>query len=211
MDYSLCLVTDPDLLPSGRTLPALVRAAVSGGVTCVQVRDKAASAQAYLERLLAVRPILWEHSIPLFVNDRIDLALAAEADGVHLGQADLPLVAARRIAGGRLRISISCESVEDAVAAERGGADYVSVSPVFPTLTKTDTAASLGLQGLRAIRAAVQLPVVAIGGITSANAAGVLRAGADGLCVVSAIVAAPDPRVAAAELRAIIGEVRRAA
>jgi len=211
MDYSLYLVTDSELLPSGRTLPALVRAAVDGGVTCVQVREKTASSRVYLERLLEVRPILRECGVPLFVNDRIDLALAVEADGVHLGQGDLPLSAARRIAGGRLRIGVSCESAQDAVEAERGGADYVSVSPVFATPTKTDTATALGLQGVHAIRTAVRIPVVAIGGIAGANAAEVLRAGADGICVVSAIVAAPDPAAAAAELCAIIRGVRRGA
>lgn len=208
--YALYLVTDSDL-GGGRPLADLVRQAVDGGVTCVQVREKRMSSRGYLEALRAIRPLLRERRVPLFVNDRIDIALAAGVDGVHLGQSDLPLEAARRLAAGGLRIGVSCESAEDAAAAERGGADYVSVSPVFPTPTKDDTAPALGLDGVRAVRAAVRIPVVAIGGINRENAAEVVRAGADGVCVVSAIVAAPDPRRAAAELRSLVDGARHAA
>jgi len=184
---------------------------VDGGVTCVQVREKTVSARDYLERLSAVRALLRERGVPLFVNDRVDIALAVEADGIHLGQTDMPLALAKRIAGDRLIIGISCEAPQDAIDAERGGADYVSVSPVFATPTKTDTAPALGLDGVRAIRAVVRLPVVTIGGINTTNAADVIRAGADGICVVSAIVAAPDPCAAAASLRRIVEKARHGA
>jgi thiamine-phosphate pyrophosphorylase len=207
-DYSLYLVTDSDL-SLGRPLARIVRAAVEGGVTCVQVREKACSAREHIERLMAVRALLRERGVPLFVNDRLDIALAVEADGIHLGQTDMPLAMARRIAGDRLLIGISCEAPEDAVEAERGGADYVSVSPVFTTPTKTDTAPALGIDGVRAIRAAVRLPVVTIGGINGTNAAAVIRAGADGICVVSAIVSAPDPCAATRSLRRIVEGARR--
>ena len=207
VDYSLYLVTDSHL-SGGRPLLDVVRAAVHGGVTCVQVREKDVSSRAYIERLLPVRPLLRERGIPLFVNDRVDVALAVEADGVHLGQTDMPLGLARRIAAGRLLVGVSCETVQDATDAERGGADYVSVSPVFATATKTDTAPALGLDGVRAIRRAVRLPVVAIGGINGTNAGDIIRAGADGICVVSAIVSAPDPRAAAATLREIVERAR---
>jgi thiamine-phosphate pyrophosphorylase len=160
---------------------------------------------------MPIRALLQERGVPLIVNDRVDVALAVEADGIHLGQADMPLCMARQIAGDRLLIGISCEAPEDAVEAERGGAAYVSVSPVFATPTKTDTAPALGLDGVRAIRAAVRLPVVTIGGINAANAAAVIRAGADGICVVSAIVAASDPCAAARSLRRIVEEARRPA
>jgi thiamine-phosphate pyrophosphorylase len=210
VNYSLYLVTD-SALAMGRALPDVVRAAVDGGVTCVQVREKDVPSRAYIERLLLVRPLLRECSIPLFVNDRVDVALAVEADGVHLGQTDMPLVMARSIAADRLIVGVSCETVQDAIDAERGGADYVSVSPVFVTPTKTDTAPALGLDGVRAIRRAVRLPVVAIGGISAANAADVIHAGADGICVVSAIVSAPDPRAAAAALREIVERARHGA
>ncbi len=209
-DYGLYLVTD-STLAMGRPLPDVVRAAVDGGVTCVQVREKDLPPRAYIERLLSVRPLLRERGIPLVVNDRLDVALAVEADGIHLGQTDLPLAMARRIAAGRLIIGVSCESVQDAADAARGGADYVSVSPVFATPTKTDTAPALGLDGVRAVRRAVRVPVVAIGGINVANAADVIRAGADGICVVSAIVSAPDPRAAAATLRGIVEGARHGA
>mgnify|MGYP005814989463 CR=1 FL=1 len=210
MTYSLYLVTD-SALAMGRPLLDVVRAAVEGGVTCVQVREKDLPARAYIERLLAVRPLLGERGIPLFVNDRVDVALAVEADGVHLGQTDLPLGMARRLVADRLLIGVSCETVQDAIDAERGGADYVSVSPVFATPTKADTAPALGLDGVRAVRRAVRVPVVAIGGITAANAADVIRAGADGICVVSAIVSASDPRAAAAALRQIVERARHGA
>jgi thiamine-phosphate pyrophosphorylase len=207
VNYSLYLVTD-SALSLGRSLLGIVRAAVDGGVTCVQVREKTVSSRAYLERLAPVRPLLRERGVPLFINDRIDIALAIEADGVHLGQTDMPLALAKRIAGDRLVIGISCETIQDAIEAEHGGADYVSVSPVFSTPTKTDTAAPLGVEGVQAIRATVRVPVVTIGGVNATNAADVIRAGADGVCVVSAIVAAPDPRAAACELRGIVEGAR---
>ena len=207
VNYSLYLVTDSDL-SRGRSLLDIVGTAVDGGVTCVQVREKTTSSRAYLERLAPIRGFLRERGVPLFVNDRIDVALAAEADGVHLGQTDIPLLLARRIAGDRLIIGISCETTKDAIEAEQGGADYVSVSPVFGTPTKTDTAPPLSLDGVRGIRRAVRLPVVAIGGINGTNAGDIIRAGADGICVVSAIVSAPDPRAAAATLREIVERAR---
>lgn len=207
VNYSLYLVTD-SALAMGRALPEVVRAAVDGGVTCVQVREKDLSSRAYIEQLLAVRPLLRERGIPLFVNDRVDVALAVEANGIHLGQTDLPLAMAKSIAAGRLLIGVSCESAQDAADAERGGADYVSVSPVFATPTKTDTAPALGLDGVRAVRRAVRVPVVAIGGINATNAADVICAGADGICVVSAVVSAPDPRAAAARLLEIVERAR---
>ncbi len=145
--------------------------------------------------------------IPLIINDRLDVALAVGADGVHLGQSDMPLAMARAIVGDTLLIGISAESVADAVAAEEGGADYLGVSPVFATPTKSDTAPALGLEGLRAIRRAVRIPLVGIGGLDRGNAAAVIEAGADGVAVVSAIVAAADPAQAAREL---VQEIRRA-
>jgi thiamine-phosphate pyrophosphorylase len=210
VNYSLYLVTD-SALAMGRPLLDVVGAAVDGGVTCVQVREKDLPPRAYIEQLLSVRPLLRERGIPLFVNDRLDVALAVEADGIHLGQTDLPLAMARNIAAGRLLIGVSCESVRDATEAERGGADYVSVSPVFATPSKTDTAPSQGLDGVRAVRRAVRVPVVAIGGINATNAGEVIRAGADGICVVSAIVSASDPRAAAASLRGIVEGARHGA
>ena len=200
IDYSLYLVTDR-ALARGRPLADVVRAAVAGGVTCVQLREKEASAREFAvaarELLALLRPL----GVPLIVNDRIDVALAAGADGVHVGQQDLSVADARRLGPPGWIVGVSAESVADAARAERDGADYVGASPVFATPTKADHAPPLGLAGLRALRAATKLPLVAIGGLHAGNARETIRAGADGLAVVSAIVAADDPRAAAAELR----------
>lgn len=206
-DYSLYLVTDRRL-SLGRSTVEVVAAAVSGGVTCVQLREKHCSTREFLEEARRVRELLAGTGVPLIINDRLDVALAVGADGVHLGQNDLPVADARRLVGERLVIGVSAESVADAIRAEAEGADYIGVSPVFTTPTKMDTAPPLGLEGLREIRRAVRLPLVAIGSIRHDNAAEVLRAGADGLAVVSAIVSAPCPRTAAAALRQQIAFTR---
>lgn len=206
-DYSLYLVTDRRL-SLGRSTVEVVAAAVSGGVTCVQLREKHCSTREFLEEARRVRELLVGTGVPLIINDRLDVALAVAADGVHLGQNDLPVADARRLVGERLVIGVSAESVADAIRAEAEGADYIGVSPVFTTPTKMDTAPPLGLEGLREIRRAVSLPLVAIGSIRHDNAAEVLRAGADGLAVVSAIVSAPCPRTAAAALRQQIAFTR---
>lgn len=205
VDYALYLVTDRDLA-KGRSTEDIVRAAVAGGVSVVQLREKAASTRSFIEQALAIFPFLKDHGVPLIINDRVDVALAVGADGVHLGQSDMPLAMARAILGPGKIIGISAECLADAVEASRGGADYIGVSPIFATPTKTDTAQPLGLEGLARIRRSVNLPLVAIGGIGPANAAAVLRAGADGLAVVSAIVSAADPEAAAKNLRGIIGK-----
>ena len=200
IDYSLYLVTDR-ALSLGRSTVEVVRAAIRGGVSCVQLREKGCSTREFMDEARLLKALLAGTGVPLFINDRLDVALAVGADGVHLGQNDLAIADARRLVGNRMIIGISAESVADAIRAEAEGADYIGASPVFTTPTKTDTASPLGLDGLRAIRRAVQLPLVAIGGINADNAAQVLRAGADGLAVVSAIVSAPCPRTAAAGLR----------
>ena len=199
-DYSLYLVTDR-ALSLGRSTVEVVRAAIRGGVSCVQLREKGCSTREFMDEARLLKALLAGTGVPLFINDRLDVALAVGADGVHLGQNDMHIADARRLVGNRMIIGISAESVADAIRAEAEGADYIGASPVFTTPTKTDTAPPLGLDGLRAIRRAVQLPLVAIGGINADNAAQVLRAGADGLAVVSAIVSAPCPRTAAAGLR----------
>lgn len=198
--HLLQLVTDRSLA-RGRMLVDLVRSAVAGGVTCVQLREKNCSTREFLHEALLLRDLLRPLGVPLIINDRLDVALAADADGVHLGQQDMPISVARRLTPPGWIIGVSAESVEDAVRAEAEGADYVGISPVFGTPTKTDTAPPLGLEGVRRIRAAVRLPLVAIGGIHAGNAVEVMTAGADGLAVVSAIVAADCPRTAAQAIR----------
>lgn len=209
LDLSLYLVTDR-ALSLGRQTLNIVAAAIRGGVTCVQLREKNCSTREFIEEARAIKALLQNSgaAVPLIINDRVDVAMAIGADGVHLGQTDMGLVDARRLLGKTMLIGISAESVEDALRAERDGADYLGISPVFATPTKTDTAPPLGLAGIRAIRAAVTLPLVGIGGIHQKNAADVLRAGTDGVAVVSAIVSAACPRSAAASLKQQINTVQ---
>ncbi len=208
IDCSLYLVTDRGR-SRGRTTLEIVCAAVRGGVTCVQLREKTCSTREFLDEALKVKAFLESSGVPLIVNDRVDVALAVGADGLHLGQNDMPLAAARSLVGSAMVIGISVETTEDAVAAQGGGADYLGVSPIFATPTKTDTAAPLGLEGLKAIRRAVKIPLVAIGGLNHRNAAAVIRGGADGIAVVTAIVAAEDPEQAARDLKGAIVTARR--
>lgn len=200
IDYSLYLVTDR-ALARGRTTAEIVQEAVAGGVTCVQLREKGCGTREFLAEARKLLAILRPLGVPLIINDRVDVALAAGAEGVHVGQQDMPLADVRRLGPAGWIIGVSAESVDDAIRAEQGGADYIGASPVFATPTKADHAPPLGLGGLRRIRAAVRIPLVAIGGLHAGNAREVIRAGADGLAVVSAIVAADSPRAAAAELR----------
>ncbi len=208
IDYSLYLVTDRGL-SGGRPTLAIVRAAVAGGVSCVQLREKSCSTAEFIAEAAAIGDFLKSCGVPLIINDRVDVAMAVGADGVHLGQKDMPLAMARAIVGRRMRIGISAESEQDALAAVRGGADYVSASPIFPTPTKSDTAPALGLEGLRAIRRRVEVPLIAIGGLHRGNAGEVIRSGADGVAVVSAIAAAADPAQAAREILLEIRKARR--
>jgi len=206
-DYTLYLVTDRRTA-CGRDLEDVVREGIEGGVTMVQLREKGASARDFLERAMALRAVTSRFGAPLIINDRVDIALACRADGVHLGQDDMKCRQAREIVGSRRIVGVSVSTVEEALKAEANGADYLGVSPVYNTPTKTDTPPATGLDGLSRIRRAVQLPLVAIGGITVANAAAVIRAGADGVAVVSAIVASPEPRAAARALRLAIADGR---
>ncbi|WP_448874614.1 thiamine phosphate synthase [Desulfobulbus propionicus] len=209
LNLSLYLVTDRTLA-RGRSTIEIVAAAVRGGVTCVQLREKHASTREFIQEARAVKTLLdsQQTKIPLIINDRLDVALAVGADGVHLGQRDMPLADARRLVGKTMIIGISAESVDDARAADAEDADYLGISPVYATPTKTDTAPPLGLDGIRAIRAAVSLPLVGIGGINLANVAPVIRAGANGVAVVSAIVSAACPTTAAADLKQQIDSFR---
>jgi len=209
IDYSLYLVTDRGLA-RGRTPLEIVTAAVHGGATVVQLREKDCSTRDFIEQALAIKEFLKDRGVPLIINDRVDVAQAVKADGVHLGQTDMPLGLAKKILGDSMIVGISAESLQNAIEAEKGGADYLGVSPIYATPTKTDTAPPLGLEGLREIRKAVRLPLVGIGGLNRDNAAVVIRNGADGVAVVSAIVAADDPQTAADELKQIIKEAQQA-
>lgn len=208
VDWGLYLVTDRSL-SAPRTIEETVRAALPGGVTVVQLREKDCTTREFLllaRRLLAIlRPI----GVPLIINDRLDVAIAAGADGVHLGQSDLPYREARSMLGPEAIIGLSVETREQAREAEEWDIDYLAASPVFSTPTKTDTASPWGLAGLSSLLKLTRHPLVAIGGINRANAESVLQAGADGIAVVSAICAAPDPGAESRCLREIIERVRQ--
>jgi thiamine-phosphate pyrophosphorylase len=208
IDFRLYLVTDR-LLSGGRSLENIVRESIAGGVTMVQLREKNADTGEFLDQAFTIKQAASELGIPLVINDRVDIALACRADGVHLGQADMPCALARRIAGKDMIIGVSVSSVEEALVAEAEGADYLGVGPLFPTLTKVDALPATGLDILRSIRRAVRIPLVGIGGLTPANAGEVIHAGADGVAVVSAIIASPDPRKAAREIRSAIDGIQR--
>jgi len=208
IDYSLYLVTDRGLA-RGRTTLEIVSPAVDGGASVVQLREKECSTRDFIEQALAIKEFLKDRAVPLIINDRVDVAQAVKADGVHLGQTDMPLETAKKILGDSMVIGISVESLQDAIEAEKGGADYLGVSPIYATPTKTDTAPPLGLEGLREIRKAVCLPLVGIGGLNRDNAAEVIRNGADGVAVVSTIVAADDPEAAAKDLKHVIVKARQ--
>lgn len=205
VDYSLYLVTDRGL-GAGRPIEEIVREGIRGGVTIVQLREKLACTREFLDQAFALRKITRESRIPLIINDRVDIALACDAEGVHLGQEDMPCALARRIVGNRMIIGVSVRTPDEAVEAQAAGADYLGAGPVYSTATKTDSQAPIGLPGLREIRRAASIPVVGIGGISAANAREVIRCGAEGIAVVSAIVSSRDPASAALELRSSIME-----
>lgn len=205
VDFTLYVITSADF--AGRTHEEVAAAALAGGATVVQLRDKRLPAASLHQVACRLREITRRAGVPLIVNDRVDVALAADADGVHLGPDDLPLAAARRVLGPRRIIGASVETVAEAIRAEREGADYLGVGPVYATATKADAGPAVGVQRVAAVVRAVGIPVVGIGGITSDNAAEVIRAGAAGVAVISAVAAAPDMAAAA---RALLEAVRAA-
>jgi len=201
--YELYLVTDRGL-SQGRPLEEVILQAVQGGVSIVQLREKEASTRFFIEEAQRVKQLLAPFHVPLIINDRVDVALAVEADGVHIGQNDMPYPLARRLLGPRAIIGLSVETMDQVLEAEAYDVDYLGVSPIFPTPTKTDTLGAWGLEGLAEVRRVSRHRLVAIGGLNASNAAEVIRAGADGIAVVSAICAAPDPRRAAEDLARVI-------
>ena len=186
------LVTDRGLCRN-RPLQDIVLMAARAGVACVQLREKELSAREFMLEATDIKRLLTPFHIPLIINDRIDIALACGADGVHIGQEDMPYLQARRLMGTQAIIGLSVETWADVEAAEKLDVSYIGVSPVFVTPTKTDTKEPWGLDGLRKIKSFSRHPVVAIGGIHLSNAQEVIRAGADCLAVVSAICSADDP------------------
>jgi thiamine-phosphate pyrophosphorylase len=207
-DLSLYLVTDPEMT-ARRGLVETVAAAITGGVTMVQLRHKDAPARAMVEAGRALHALFAPRGIPLIVNDRADVAYAIGAEGVHVGQNDLPPAAVRAMLGPHAIIGLSITDESQLAGFDPAVVDYVGLGPLFPTGTKAYTTPALGDAGFAAIRRRLNCPVVAIGGITAVNAARAIAAGADGVAVVSGICAADDPRAAARALRAAVDAARK--
>ncbi len=202
-DLSLYLVTDPDLT-MGRPLTKIIEEAVVGGVTMVQIREKNASTLEFYNFAMEVKSILKKHNIPLIINDRMDIAIAVDAEGLHIGQSDIPYSIARKLLGKTKIIGLSVETVEQAREANNLDVDYIGLSPVFSTNTKLDINTPLELKGIKEIASFTKHKTVAIGGINTKNAASIIENGADGLAVVSAIISHENPQFAAQELKSII-------
>ena len=202
----LYLITDRHLV-GARGVEAVVGAAVRGGVTLVQLRDDETPAGELVALARRLKQHLTPQRVPLLVNNRIDVALAAGADGVHVGQSDTPAAAARARLGPDAILGLSITDPAQLAAVDTAAVDYLGIGPVYATGTKPDAAPPMGPDGLRHCRTLTSLPVVAIGGIDASNAAATIKAGADGIAVVSAICAAPDPERAACLLaRAVRAE-----
>ncbi len=199
IDYTLYLVTDRRLM-SCETIEQSVELGVAGGASVVQLREKDCTSREFYELALRVKKITEPAGVPLIINDRIDICMAADADGVHLGQKDLPCKEARRILGEDKIIGVSAALPEEAAQAQANGADYLGVGAVFPTSTKTNTR-PVTPEIIREIRAAVTIPFVVIGGVNPENVRTLYGLGINGAAVVSAIISKPDITAAAREMR----------
>ena len=207
IDYSLYLVTDRDLM-SAKTLDEAVEKAILGGATLIQFREKKASSLEFYTLAVRIKKITDRYGIPLIVNDRVDIALASDASGVHVGQSDLPASAVRRMIGAGKILGVSASSLNEAEKAQRDGADYLGVGAMFATGTKTD-AELMSMEELKKIRAAVTLPLVVIGGINTDTIRQFHGTGIDGISVVSAILSETDIASAAKELKKLFLQIKR--
>lgn len=208
MGYDLYVITD-EQIGRGRSHTALAELALRGGADIIQLRDKRMDAASLFRTATEILALTRDAGACFIINDRLDIALAAGADGVHLGQQDMPVAKARRIVPRNFIIGASVGSVEEAIQAEISGADYLALSPVFSTTSKDDAGDGHGLMTLSAIRAVTQLPLVAIGGITRENIGSVIGSGADGAAVISAVVGEDDVTAAAAELKQMITAAKK--
>ena len=203
VDWSLYVLTDRRAAGE-RSLLDVVRAAVRGGATVIQLREKQATTRELIELGRALLEITRPAGVPLIVNDRIDVALAIDAEGVHVGQDDMPAPLARRLLGSDRILGVSAGTVAEALQAQRDGADYLGTGDVYGTPTKSNAGTPIGVAGLAEVARAVPLPVVAIGGIHADNASAAIQAGAFGIAVISAVIGAADPEAAARRLRKIV-------
>jgi thiamine-phosphate pyrophosphorylase len=196
---ALHVLTDRDW-SHGRETVMVARLAIAGGATVIQLRDKAASTRQLINEGRVLRELTREHDVLLIVNDRIDVALAIDADGAHVGQDDMPGTDARRLLGPDKILGISAGNLHEAEQAVADGADYLGVGPIYATSTKADAGPASGPELLRNIAARWSIPLVAIGGITTARTPEILRAGASGIAVITAVVSAENIMLAAREL-----------
>jgi thiamine-phosphate pyrophosphorylase len=210
VDLRLYALVDPQRA-GGHSLPELARSVVEGGATLVQLRDKTGTTRTMAEAARAIRIALTGSGVPFLVNDRVDVALAVDADGVHIGWDDMAPADARRLLGPGAIIGLSVKTIAEAEAAPLELLDYICIGGLFATMSKHNPAPAIGISGFRTLAALIRargpgLPVGAIAGIDAANAASVMAAGADGIAVISALSLAPDPAAAARELRAIVDD-----
>lgn len=203
VDFSLYLITDRHQT-GGRDLLAVVEGALAGGVRCVQLREKDLPARALLELARAMRSLTDRFGARLLINDRVDIALAAGADGVHLGEEGMPAAVARKLLGSGRLIGVSCHGRGGAAAAVAQGADFITFGPVYPTPSKAAYGEPVGIGQLAATTQEIHIPVFALGGIKEANIPEALAAGAAGIALISAIIAAPDPRERARAILALL-------
>lgn len=207
-DLLLYAVTDRHWL-NGRTLVDVVKESLDGGVTMIQLREKSLDEGKFLEEAKELQALCRERHVPFIVNDNVDIAKAMDADGVHVGQDDMEALDARAKLGPDKLIGVSAHTVEEALLAEKQGADYLGVGAVFPTSSKSDVG-EMSYETLKAICKAVSIPVVAIGGISGENVGKLAGSGICGVAVISAIYAAKDVKAAAADLKATVKEMLRA-
>ncbi|MEA3407731.1 MAG: thiamine phosphate synthase [Chloroflexota bacterium] len=208
VDWSLYVITDRQAAGS-RSITQVIEAAIAGGATIVQMREKGATTRELIALGRALHKITRVAGVPLIINDRVDIALALDAEGVHVGQDDMPAPIARRLLGPERILGVSAGTVEEARQAERDGASYLGVGDVYGTPSKQDAGVPIGVEGLREIAEAVSIPVIGIGGINANNAAAVIEAGAAGVAVISTVVGSQDPQATARKLREIICQARQ--
>jgi thiamine-phosphate pyrophosphorylase len=204
VDYTLYLVTDRELM-STQTLEEAVEQAIIGGCTLVQLREKNASSLEFYQNALTVKQVTDKYNIPMIINDRVDIALAVDAAGVHVGQSDLPAKVVREIMGDKKIVGVSARTTIQAIQAQQDGANYIGVGALFSTSTKAD-ASVIRKERLVEIRKAVTIPIVGIGGINNSNAGELSNTGIDGIAVVSAVISQKDITKAASELIEIFKE-----
>lgn len=208
IDWSLCFLADSEALAT-KDFFQVIEQVVEGGATLIQLRGKKWSDREFLGKALEVKKLLAKKNIPLIINDRFDIALIAKADGVHLGQKDLPIESIRPFVDKNFIIGLSVNNVAEAWQAEKAGATYVGAGPIFWTASKANIRPPIGLEGLRSICQATKLPVLAIGGINLSSVPQIISAGAAGIAVISAIALAENPLEATRNLREAIDLARR--